>query len=151
MFVGRKPSVIDLAQAKFSKCICTSIGVGCCDGMCCVQVCWEKFTRYFDVEERFVHLTNDCYVLTPEKAIELVDENTIGRPTIPPLLPSSYVLSHFSLQACLHTDKELLENKAIFCTVSLFPQQQELSCLCQMLRIDHQSDSDDLSCICNHI
>lgn len=45
-----------------------------------MQVCWEKFTRYFDVEERFVHLTNDCYVLTPEKAIELVDENTIGRP-----------------------------------------------------------------------
>ncbi|KAL3161777.1 hypothetical protein ABBQ38_008871 [Trebouxia sp. C0009 RCD-2024] len=43
-----------------------------------VQVCWEKFTRYFDVEERFVHLTNDCFVLTPEKAIELVDENTIG-------------------------------------------------------------------------
>lgn len=47
-----------------------------------MQVCWEKFTRYFDVEERFVHLTNDCYVLTPEKAIELVDENTIGRPSV---------------------------------------------------------------------
>ena len=26
-----------------------------------------------------MHLTNDCFVLTPEKAIELVDENTIGR------------------------------------------------------------------------
>lgn len=47
-----------------------------------MQVCWEKFTRYFDVEERFVHLTNDCFVLTPEKAIELVDENTIGRPQV---------------------------------------------------------------------
>lgn len=46
--------------------------------MCYLQVCWEKFTRYFDVEEKFVHLTNDCFVLTPEKAIELVDENTIG-------------------------------------------------------------------------
>ena len=43
-----------------------------------VQVCWEKFTRYFDVEEKFVHLTEGCYVLTPEKAIALVDENTIG-------------------------------------------------------------------------
>ena len=43
-----------------------------------LQVCWEKFTRYFDVEERFVHLTKDCFILTPEKAIELVDENTIG-------------------------------------------------------------------------
>jgi glutamate decarboxylase len=49
--------------------------------MCCLQVCWEKFTRYFDVEEKFVHLTNDCFVLTPEKAIELVDENTIGEIT----------------------------------------------------------------------
>lgn len=28
-----------------------------------------------------MHLTNDCFVLTPEKAIELVDENTIGRPS----------------------------------------------------------------------
>ncbi|KAK9828574.1 hypothetical protein WJX72_000821 [[Myrmecia] bisecta] len=43
-----------------------------------VQVCWEKFTRYFDVEERFVDLEEDCFVLTPEKAIKLVDENTIG-------------------------------------------------------------------------
>ena len=50
-----------------------------------LQVCWEKFTRYFDVEERFVHLTNDCFVLTPEKAIALVDENTIG--TLLTLLP----------------------------------------------------------------
>lgn len=29
-----------------------------------------------------MHLTNDCFVLTPEKAIELVDENTIGKPHI---------------------------------------------------------------------
>ncbi|KAK9833735.1 hypothetical protein WJX74_004401 [Apatococcus lobatus] len=43
-----------------------------------VQVCWEKFTRYFDVEEKFVEMEEDCYVLTPEKAIALVDENTIG-------------------------------------------------------------------------
>ena len=46
-------------------------------------VCWEKFTRYFDVEERFVHLTNDTFVLTPEKAIELCDENTIGESSRP--------------------------------------------------------------------
>ncbi|KAK9845671.1 hypothetical protein WJX84_007220 [Apatococcus fuscideae] len=43
-----------------------------------VQVCWEKFTRYFDVEEKFVPMEEDCFVLTPEKAIALVDENTIG-------------------------------------------------------------------------
>ncbi len=34
--------------------------------------------RYFDVEEKFVPLTNDCFVMTPEKMIEAIDENTIG-------------------------------------------------------------------------
>lgn len=33
----------------------------------CPQVCWEKFCRYFDVEERFVPLEEGCYVLTAEK------------------------------------------------------------------------------------
>ena len=39
--------------------------------MCWLQVCWEKCTRYFDAEERFVHLTNDTFVLTPEKGTVL--------------------------------------------------------------------------------
>lgn len=43
-----------------------------------VQVCWEKATRYFDVEEKFVYCTEDRYVLDPEEAVKLVDENTIG-------------------------------------------------------------------------
>lgn len=43
-----------------------------------VQVCWEKFTRYFDVEEHFIPLTEDSYVMRPEAAIEACDENTIG-------------------------------------------------------------------------
>eukprot|EP00958_Prasinococcus_capsulatus_P024534 scaffold3841_cov412-Prasinococcus_capsulatus_cf.AAC.15 len=42
------------------------------------QVCWEKFVRYFDVEPRFVALEEDCYTLTADKAIALVDEYTIG-------------------------------------------------------------------------
>eukprot|EP00775_Hariotina_reticulata_P004515 gene4515-4768_t len=43
-----------------------------------VQVCWEKFCRYFDVEEKYVPLEEGRYVITPELARELVDENTIG-------------------------------------------------------------------------
>ena len=43
-----------------------------------LQVCWEKFTRYFDVEEKYVFLTQDNYVLTAEGALPLIDENTIG-------------------------------------------------------------------------
>ncbi|KAB5585749.1 pyridoxal phosphate-dependent transferase [Coniochaeta sp. 2T2.1] len=43
-----------------------------------VQVCWEKATRYFEIEEKLVYCTPDRYVLDPEEAVGLVDENTIG-------------------------------------------------------------------------
>ncbi|CAA0836794.1 Glutamate decarboxylase 1 [Striga hermonthica] len=42
-----------------------------------VQVCWEKFARYFEVELKEVKLRDGYYVMDPEKAVELVDENTI--------------------------------------------------------------------------
>eukprot|EP00270_Netrium_digitus_P000312 TRINITY_DN102_c0_g1_i5.p1 TRINITY_DN102_c0_g1~~TRINITY_DN102_c0_g1_i5.p1 ORF type:complete len:474 (-),score=80.13 TRINITY_DN102_c0_g1_i5:135-1556(-) len=42
-----------------------------------VQVCWEKFARYFEVELREVKLEVGNYVMDPHKAVELVDENTI--------------------------------------------------------------------------
>ncbi|CAG8675957.1 14928_t:CDS:2, partial [Acaulospora morrowiae] len=43
-----------------------------------VQVCWEKATRYLEVEEKFVYLKEGEYILNPQKAVDLVDENTIG-------------------------------------------------------------------------
>ena len=43
-----------------------------------VQVCWEKATRYFEIEDRFVHLEEGKYTLTPADVAPLVDENTIG-------------------------------------------------------------------------
>ncbi|EHA8590473.1 glutamate decarboxylase 1 [Cocos nucifera] len=42
-----------------------------------VQVCWEKFARYFEVELKEVKLRDSYYVMDPEQAVELVDENTI--------------------------------------------------------------------------
>lgn len=42
-----------------------------------VQVCWEKFARYFEVELKEVKLTEGCYVMDPVKAVDMVDENTI--------------------------------------------------------------------------
>jgi glutamate decarboxylase len=42
-----------------------------------VQVCWEKFARYFEVELKEVKLSEGYYVMDPKKAVELVDENTI--------------------------------------------------------------------------
>ncbi|GAA2888849.1 glutamate decarboxylase [Streptomyces mexicanus] len=43
-----------------------------------VQICWDKFADYFEVEPRYVPMEGDRYHLTPEKAVELCDENTIG-------------------------------------------------------------------------
>uniref|UniRef100_A0A453H8N8 Glutamate decarboxylase n=1 Tax=Aegilops tauschii subsp. strangulata TaxID=200361 RepID=A0A453H8N8_AEGTS len=42
-----------------------------------VQVTWEKFARYFEVELKEVKLSEGYYVMDPEKAVEMVDENTI--------------------------------------------------------------------------
>jgi glutamate decarboxylase len=43
-----------------------------------VQVCWEKFCRYWEVEPRLVPMEGNTYHLTPERAIAQCDENTIG-------------------------------------------------------------------------
>jgi glutamate decarboxylase len=43
-----------------------------------VQVCWEKFCRYWDVEARMVPLARGATHLTPERAAAACDENTIG-------------------------------------------------------------------------
>lgn len=42
----------------------------------------QKACRYFDVEEKYVYCTKDRYVIDPEEAVNLVDENTIGICTI---------------------------------------------------------------------
>jgi len=43
-----------------------------------VQVCWEKFCRYWDVEPRLVPVGGDATFLTAEGAAAHCDENTIG-------------------------------------------------------------------------
>ncbi|KAF5672463.1 glutamate decarboxylase [Fusarium heterosporum] len=43
-----------------------------------VQVCWEKATRYFEIDEKLVYCTRDRFVMDPEEAVGLCDENTIG-------------------------------------------------------------------------
>jgi glutamate decarboxylase len=47
-----------------------------------VQICWEKFANYFEVEPRYVPMEGDRYHLTPQTAVELCDENTIGVVTV---------------------------------------------------------------------
>ena len=43
-----------------------------------VQVCWEKFCRYWDVDCRLVPMEGERYHLTAEPAAAACDENTIG-------------------------------------------------------------------------
>jgi glutamate decarboxylase len=43
-----------------------------------VQVCWEKFCRYWDVEPRLVPMEGDLFHLDAERAVARCDQNTIG-------------------------------------------------------------------------
>jgi glutamate decarboxylase len=43
-----------------------------------VQVCWEKFCRYWEVEPRLVPMEGDTFHLTADRAVAHCDENTIG-------------------------------------------------------------------------
>jgi glutamate decarboxylase len=43
-----------------------------------VQVCWEKFANYWDIEMRLVPMEGDRFHLSAEEAVKRCDENTIG-------------------------------------------------------------------------
>ena len=43
-----------------------------------VQVCWEKFANYWDVEMRLVPMEGERFHLSAEEAVKLCDEHTIG-------------------------------------------------------------------------
>ena len=43
-----------------------------------VQVCWHKFTRYWDVEHREIPMEPGRLLMTPDEALARCDENTIG-------------------------------------------------------------------------
>jgi glutamate decarboxylase len=52
-----------------------------------VQVVWEKFANYFEVEPRYVPITKEQPFLTAEGMLAAVDENTIG---VVPILGVTY-------------------------------------------------------------
>ena len=43
-----------------------------------VQIVWEKFCRYWEVEPRYIPMEKGRYVITPEEVVKHCDENTIG-------------------------------------------------------------------------
>lgn len=75
-----------------------------------VQVCWEKAARYFEVEEKYVYCTKDRYVIDPEEAVKLVDENTIG---ICAIIGTTYTGEYEDVKAI----NDLLVKKKIDCPI----------------------------------
>ena len=61
-----------------------------------VQICWHKFTRYWDVEHREIPMQGDRLIMTPETALKLVDENTIG---VVPTLGVTFTLQYEPVKA----------------------------------------------------
>ncbi|MEU6079969.1 glutamate decarboxylase [Streptomyces sp. NPDC047108] len=47
-----------------------------------VQVCWDKFCNFWEVEARQVPMEGDRFHLDPQAAADLCDENTIGVVTV---------------------------------------------------------------------
>ncbi|MBN2578317.1 MAG: glutamate decarboxylase [Pirellulales bacterium] len=43
-----------------------------------VQVCWEKFCRYWEIEPRLIPMEGERFCLIAEEALTRIDENTIG-------------------------------------------------------------------------
>jgi glutamate decarboxylase len=52
-----------------------------------VQVCWEKFCRYWDVEMRLVPMEGTRFHMEADEAVKRCDENTIG---VIPVLGSTF-------------------------------------------------------------
>ena len=52
-----------------------------------VQVVWEKFARYWDVEPRYIEMQPNQYTITAKGVLDAVDENTIA---VVPILGVTY-------------------------------------------------------------
>lgn len=52
-----------------------------------VQVVWEKFARYWEVEPRYIQMEPDQYTITADGVLNAVDENTIA---VVPILGVTY-------------------------------------------------------------
>ncbi len=72
-----------------------------------VQICWEKFCRYWDVEMKLLPLEKGRYSLCPKKAMKLCDENTIG---IIGILGSTFTGEYEKIEE-IHTELDKLNKK----------------------------------------
>ncbi len=69
-----------------------------------VQVCWEKFCRYWDVEPRVVPMSGDRFHLDAEQAVARCDEDTVG---VVAILGSTFDGGYEPVAAIAHALDEL--------------------------------------------
>ena len=72
------------------------------------QVCWHKFTRYWDVEEKVVPLEGSELLTDPSRAAAACDQNTIG---VDSILGSTFTGGYENVRD-LSTALDLLEEKS---------------------------------------
>lgn len=75
-----------------------------------VQVCWEKFARYFDVELRQIPMDHGRLLMTPEEVLKRVDENTIG---VVPTFGVTFTLEYENVKAVSDALDQLQKEKGL--------------------------------------
>lgn len=75
-----------------------------------VQVCWHKFTRYWDIEHREVPMEKERFILTPEEVLKHCDENTIG---VVPTLGVTFTCQYEPVKAIAEALDQLEKEKGL--------------------------------------
>ncbi len=75
-----------------------------------VQVCWEKFARYFDVEIRQIPMEHGRLLMNAEEVLKLCDENTIG---VVPTLGVTFTCQYEDVKSINDALDELQKTKGL--------------------------------------
>lgn len=75
-----------------------------------VQVCWEKFAKYWGIELRQIPMDKNQYTITPEKVLQYVDENTI---CVVPTLGLTFTLQYEPVEDIVKVLDNLYKEKGI--------------------------------------
>lgn len=75
-----------------------------------VQVVWEKFARYFDVEPHFIPVHPGRYVINAKEVLNAVDENTIG---VCAILGSTFTGEFEPIEEINHALEKLKEEQGL--------------------------------------
>ncbi len=75
-----------------------------------VQICWHKFTRYWDVEHREIPMEDGRLLMTPEEVLKRCDENTIG---VIPTMGVTFTCQYEPVKAVADALDQLQQDKGL--------------------------------------